>query len=406
MSKKQPPLVKPPSNLRLRRMALHRQGLMPPHKLGRGKRGVERALERIGYAQIDTISVVARAHHHVLYSRVADYSEEHLHQLLTKRRIFEYWHHAAAYRPIDHFRYALPMMRGIESGEIPWFFKRKDEKARDHVLARIREEGPLYARDFEDPRRGKNAGWWDWKPAKKALEQLFLEGALTVVERNGFQKRFELTERFLPGHVDASEPSPQEHADYEIDATLDAHGFTTRLWITHGRRRSDKRLKAAITEQLKQRTGEDLAMFKLPNGDLAWARAADLTKALPRPSNAVAILSPFDNTVIQRDRGRLIFDFDYTIECYVPEAQRRFGYFVLPIVFGDDFCGRMDCKAHRKERRFEIKSLFIEREVPEAFFPAFGQAVRDYAAFTGCDEVVLGKVTPKALTAPVRQVLA
>ena len=117
-------------------------------------------------------------------------------------------------------------------------------------------------------------------------------------------------------------------------------------------------------------------------------------------------LSPFDSAVIQRERGRSVFDFDYTIECYVPEAKRQFGYFVLPLVYGDEFVGRMDCKAHRSQGRFEIKALFVEAAVPDAFMPAFREAVQDYATFTGCHEVEVGKVVPGGLSGEFRRLFA
>ena len=171
--------------------------------------------------QIDTISVVARAHHHVLFTRVSRYREDMLNRLVRERRAFEYWRHAAAYMPLKDYRFSLPMMRNIARGELKWF-RDPDRKLMARVKDRIREEGPLFARDFEDTRASKE-GWWDWKPAKPALEQLFMEGVLTSVERQGFQKRYDLMERFLPDEVNTSEPGDGEYADHVIDRALRAH---------------------------------------------------------------------------------------------------------------------------------------------------------------------------------------
>ena len=152
---------------KLRRIALNQQGLLRADSFGRGKAATLRAIERIGYVQIDTISVVERAHHHVLGSRVANYRPTMLEQLVRERKLFEYWFHAAAWLPMADYRYSLPRMRQL-NGERNWF-KDGDRKLMRGILARIEAEGPLRTRDFEEAREG-NSGWWDWKPAKQALE--------------------------------------------------------------------------------------------------------------------------------------------------------------------------------------------------------------------------------------------
>ena len=393
-------MTRPPSPVRLRRLALRGQGLIGVRKPGAGLNGVRKTLERIGYAQIDTISVVARAHHHVLFTRVSRYREDMLNRLVRERHTFEYWHHAAAYMPLRDYRYSLPMMRAVASGELDWFGHR-DGKLMARVKDRIREEGPLFARDFEDPRAGKK-GWWDWKPAKQALEQLFMEGRLTSVERQGFQKRYELIERFLPADVDTSEPTDDECADHAVDLSLRAHGFATRRTITYLRRNA--RLRKAVARRLSARVrAGELEERRMADGEPIYASPDAFDRRLPAPPDRVRLLSPFDNTVIQRDRCAAVFGFDFTIECYVPEAKRRFGYYALPILFRDRLVGRMDCKAHRSEGRFEIRALFIERDVPEAFFPALAAEVSDYAAFTGCAEVSVTRVTPGKLRTPVER---
>lgn len=385
-------MTRPVSAARLRRLALRAQGLAGRRRFGTGRNGVERALARIGYAQIDTISVVARAHHHVLFSRVERYDEDMLNALVRRRRAFEYWRHAAAYMPMADFRFALPMMRGIASGELKWV-RSRDRKLRARVLARIREEGPLSARDFEDPRASRE-GWWDWKPAKRALEQLFMEGELTSVERQGFQKRYELMERFLPAGIDTREPTAGEYADHVIDLALRAHAFATRKTITYLCR--DARLRRAVAARIAERArAGELETRAGPRGEPIHALPGALDRSVAAPPPRVRLLSPFDNTVIQRDRCADVFGFDYTIECYVPEAKRQYGYYVLPVLMGDRFVARLDAKAHRAERRFEIRALFLEEGAPpDGFFDAFAAEARDYARFTGCDEVTVGAVTP------------
>ena len=153
---------------RLRRIALDCQGLLRTEAFGRGRAATLRAIEQLGYIQIDTISVVERAHHHVLWSRVPNYRADFLDRLMQDRQIFEYWFHAAAWLPMRDYRYALPRMEQM-NGDRSWFPSSDPKLLRD-ILRRIETEGPQRARDFEDTRRS-GSGWWDWKPAKQALEQ-------------------------------------------------------------------------------------------------------------------------------------------------------------------------------------------------------------------------------------------
>ena len=392
-------MTRPVSAVRLRRLALRSQGLAGTRAFGTGRSGVERTLARIGYVQIDTISVVARAHHHVLFNRVARYDEDMLNAVVRRRRAFEYWGHAAAYLPMEHFRFALPMMRSVAGSETGWG-RGRDPKLRARVLDRIREEGPLFARDFEDPRASRK-GWWDWKPAKRALEQLFMEGQLTSVERQGFQKRYELMERFLPADVDTREPTDEEYADHLIDLTLRAHGFATVKTMGHMCRVARLRQAMAARVAERVRAGE-LEARPAPDGAPIHTLPGALDRSVAPLPPRVRLLSPFDPTVIQRTRCAHVFGFDYTIECYVPEAKRKYGYYVLPVLMGDRFVARMDAKAHRAERRFEIRALYLEDDAPpDGFFDAFAAEVSDYARFTGCDEVTAATVTPERWRPPL-----
>lgn len=389
--------IRPPGPAALRRIALSHQGLLGTRRLGGGAAGMRKTLERLGYVQIDTISVVARAHHHTFWSRVSGYRDDQINRLIRRGEAFEYWSHAAAFLPMSHYRFALPMMNAFRRGEEKWV-RSRDQKLMRAVLDRIREEGPLKVRDFETPPREGAQAWWNWKPAKGALEQLFMQGDLMGVGRDGLEKIYDLPERALPRDVVTVEPSIEEQAAHMIDATLRAHGFAARRAFTYGIRHGAARggatraaVKAALDEGL--RSGE-LARLELPDGTICFGRRDVLTRRPGKPPDVVRILSPFDNAVIQRDRVRGIFDFDFLFECYVPEAKRRWGYYCLPILFGDIFVGRMDCKAHRDAGRFEIKHLHVERSLPESFDAAFAAAVWEYARFTGCDDVQVSAVTP------------
>ena len=367
---------------KLRRIALNQQGLLKSDSFGRGKQATLRTIEHLGYVQIDTISVVERAHHHVLWSRVSNYAPKFLDQLVKERKLFEYWFHAASWLPMRDYRFALPRMNKM-NGERDWF-KSCDKQLIRLILERIRAEGPLRARDFEDTRKGKKE-WWDWKPAKQALEQLFMQGELMVSGREGFQKVYDLRERVLPDWVDTRAPEIDEYASYLIDTSLRAHGFATQKSISYLRK--GKALREAIRQQLQYRIDNgSLVTVVLNDSSLIYADAELLETRAPRSSATVRILSPFDNAVIQRERGRYLFDFNYQIECYLPQSKRQFGYFCLPILYRDRFVGRIDCKAHRKQKLLEVNSVHIEHKIDDEFGDALDIAIRSLAAFNGCNQ--------------------
>lgn len=382
---------------KLRRIALDSQGLLKAEPFGRGRNATRKAIEAIGYVQIDTISVVSRAHHHVLHSRVPNYEPGHLSRLQADGAIFEYWYHAAAYLPMRDYRFALPRMEAMRNRTERWI-RSHDDKLMTEVLARVTAEGPLMARQFESEPGGAS-GWWDWKPAKRALEQLFMQGDLMITGRDGFQKTYDLTERVLPAGTDTRMPDDAEMAAYLLRTMLRAHGFITPKEVTHLRR--GKPIRAALQSLLADSVAAGtLIAIRQPCGALAYTEPERLeTRAAPATARA-ALLSPFDNLVIHRDRVQSVFDFDYQIECYLNEKDRRYGYYSLPIAYRDRLVGRVDCKAHRQQGRFEIKHLHFEDEAAPAnedFFPALTDAFRRYARFNDCEEITLTRITPATL---------
>jgi uncharacterized protein len=397
--------IKCPQDLaRLRRLALAAQGLLQAQPYGRGLTGARKAINHIGYVQIDTISVVERAHHHVLYARVPEFKPAMVDRMLRDRDIFEYWAHAAAFLPMADFRFSLPYKQAIKSGQTHWY-KTRDQKLMDELLARIRADGPIRSRDVE-ANTTKRSGWWDWKPAKKALEQMYMEGDLMVSDREGFQKTYDLTERVLPPHVNTQMPSSSEFAAYIVDQQLRCHGLVSLKGLTYLRRNTELRqaVKAVVDERLAQQT---LEQVQLSSGEVFFLETGALERSLPSLKSRMLILSPFDNSVIQRDRLKALFQFDYQLECYLPEAKRQYGYFCLPLLYRDEFIGRVDCKAHRKIRQLEIKLLHLEQYKfdEELVITAFVEAIAKFCHFQNCDSVCLTKAHPTHLTQRLRSAL-
>jgi uncharacterized protein len=397
--------IKHPQDIaHLRLLALAAQSLLQTQPHGHGLTGARNAINHIGYVQIDSISVVERSHHHVLYSRVPGFEPSMTNQLLRNGDIFEYWTHAAAFLPIADFRFSLPYKYAIKSGQTHWY-KTRDQPLMNELLARIRSDGPIRSRDVETNTK-KSTGWWDWKPAKKALEQMYMEGDLMVSDREGFQKTYDLTERVLPSHVDTRLPSIEEFAAHILAQQLRCHGVVSLKGLTYQRRSPELRqaMKSLVNEQLAQGSLEQVQVSK---GDLFLVETGALDRPLPELNNRMVILSPFDNSVIQRDRLKALFQFDYQIECYLPEAKRQYGYFCLPLLYRDRFIGRMDCKAHRRDRHLEIKSLYFE---PHSFdedlvVTAFVEAIVQFCRFQTCDRMSFTNAYPNHLTQRLRSAL-
>ena len=379
------------------------QGLHKANAFGKGLVGAQKAIDHLGYVQIDTISVVERAHHHVLRSRISNYQPEMLNTLLRSKTSFEYWSHAAAFLPISDYRYSLPYKAALKSGQTHWN-KNPDRKLMDEVKKQIEIQGPMRSRDFEQKKGSKikeYGGWWDWKPAKKAIEQLFMEGDIMATERDGFQKVYDLTERVLPANTDTSMPSADEFAEHLIGQQLRCHGFVTLKAITYLRKSAALRasVKKLITRKLNSK---ELVEIRWPTGDTFLIEALVLEQPKPRVSDRLLILSPFDSMTIQRNRLSSIFNFDYQIECYVPAPKRKFGYFSLPLLYQHTFVGRMDCKAHRKEKRLDIKSLHFESNFlankqfdMDKLSTAFVAALREFQHFQGCTHITFTEADHK-----------
>ncbi|MCH7815933.1 MAG: YcaQ family DNA glycosylase [Proteobacteria bacterium] len=387
------------SNRESRRVVLHIQGLLRKQKLGRGINAVHRVIQQIHYVQIDTISVVERSHHHVLHSRVPNYTPAMLEGLLSKRQaIFEYWFHAAAYLPMADYRYYLPIMAGYKQRQTV------DKKLRREIISRIKAEGPLQSRDFENLSGHKSGGWWDWKPSKRALESLFLSGELMVRERRGFQKVYDLTENVLPGHVDMSWPTEQQRGHYYARRMLAALGVAQAKEIGYARSTvkyfSNHNIQNSIDSSLQEmlESGE-VTQFDL-NG-LKYYCLSDVLARVPKKMGRkhMRFLSPFDNLVINRKRLLELFDFDYQLECYVPAEKRKYGYFTLPILFGDELIGRMDCKAERKQHRLRINNIWLEPKtrLNEKFIDALTLALHSYMLDLGCERISIVKTDSKTL---------
>jgi len=379
----------------VRRLALACQGLDGGWDLPEGKVGAVEVINRLGYAQIDTLHVVQRAHHHVVWNRFSGYCPEMLYELLAAdRQVFEWWTHAAAYIPMDDFRFYAPRMSAltVNPRQKAWIAENQD--VLDHVVARIRQEGALGTSDFQTPEGHTNGAWWSgWKPAKRALEVLFDQGILLVSTRCNFERLYDLRERIVPEGADRPEPDQTEMDGYILRRSLGSLGALpereVRLW--HSTRPSRAALQRAVDAGLVTPVEVD------DDGDEPWYAWTAALPALDVPAVArLRILSPFDNLIIRRPLVERIYGFHYRMECYLPKAKRQYGYFSLPVLWGDRFVARVDIKADRASKTLILRHLYFEPD-----FAAYGevleplaQELRAFAAFNACNDFAVEKVTP------------
>ena len=385
-----------------RKIILHAAGLSRRGQFGKGKEAVYKLIDHLGFVQIDTNYIVERAHHHTIASRVPNYKPEWLDELLSDGKIFEFWTRDAGYIPIHAFRFSLPVKESFLLKRKP--LTQAEINLMRKVLDRIGREGPLMARDFENDRVTKSKGWWDWRPSKLALENLYLEGKLMTFRKENFQKVYDLPENMLPRDIDTTIPSTDEFARHVIMRSLKALGIAYLKEIAWNAHHVENSVKTEIQKLVEagdvctvEIEGKKTSpLFMLPEYK---------TRKISLSGDAF-ILSPFDMLNVYRHRLKDFFDFDYQIECFVPEAKRKYGYFSLPVLIGDTFVARMDSKADRKQGILIIYNLHFEPlKLTKPMIVKVCDAIRDFAKFNKCNAIVLEKSNDKSLLKDIRKML-
>jgi uncharacterized protein YcaQ len=390
------------ANSQARKIILHASGLSKRAQFGKGKEAVFKLIDHLGFVQIDTNFIVERAHHLAIAARVPDYKHEWLAELLSEGRIFEFWTFAAGYIPMRNFRFSLPVKEAFVRRRKP--LTSAESNLMRKVLDRIGREGPLTAGDFENDRVVKSAGWWDWRPSKVALERLYLEGKLATLRKENFQKVYDLTENTIPRDTDLTAPTPEEFARHVINHALKALGVASFRDIYFNSRYvgNSKELKRALAEltEAGDVVGVKVEGINEPQYMLPGYKNKKITIA-----GDAFILSPFDHLNVCRKRLKDFFDFDYMVECFVPAPKRKYGYFSLPVLVGDTFVARMDSKADRKTNNLIIHNLHFEKtRVAGRAIDKIGKAIRDFAKFNKCYEVIIRKSNDKALVMAIQRI--
>ena len=348
------PLIQLPS-AQARRIWLHAQRLDATEPFGSGPKATPAAVAHLGYLQIDTIYVIERSHHHILYTRIPSYRREHLHQAQSiDKTIFEYWTHALSYLPTESLRFYVRHMRRDWQRRIVWFDKVSNGDLR-RVLSRIRRHGPITIRDIDnDALVEKDHAWGSRKPSKRALEVTFYKGLVTISQRAGMLKTYELLTRHFGWDRVPRAASESETLNYLLDRALRAQGIVSVESICY----QDATRKPAMRRLVESRVRrKELIPVQVEGAgqSLHWVRPEALDAIRAPGQEQVHILSPFDPLVIQRKRFQLFFDYQYRFEAYVPKHKRVLGYFVCPVLIGDRIVAALDLKTDRRRQQLLLQ---------------------------------------------------
>ncbi len=403
---------------------LERQHLARPRSRLLTAERLVRFVEDVGGLQMDSINVLERAHYLTLWSRFGPYDRARLDRLVYRRRLlFEYWAHAACLVPtsmLPWWRRAMLDYRSRHTGWSGWL--RRNPKLVAEVKAAVASNGPMANGDFEARRaRGGKGGWWSWQPFQHALHHLWMTGALTVHSRRHFQKRFDLLERAMPAVVGVEAVTAAEFTRWHIERSLHALGAATDAdlagYLTFPRFMSAAR-RAALGAMLQRGEVREVQVDGARGRWLALARdlpALARAARTPQPSRGTTLLAPFDSLLWYRERVARLFGFEYRIEVYTPGDRRVHGYYTLPILHDGELIGRVDAKAHRTERRLEIRHVHFERWFAAGAPPSSGgarldqaaalaglaEAFRSLATFVDAASLTIDRVTPGRLRRPL-----
>jgi uncharacterized protein YcaQ len=357
-----------------------------------GRFDLLQTVKDLGFVQIDTIQNVARAHHHILWSRNQCYRSKMIDQHLGRSGdLFEHFTHDASMIPSDFFPMWRRQFDQMEARVKKYYSNGKvlDPKEHQLLLDRIAQEGPLSTEAFDSKIEGEKA-MWVRPPHKSMLDYLWYSGVLTTSHREKFRKYYDLTDRVISKQLLDAKLDEQEQIDWLCEAALRRLGVANLSEIR-------KFWEAVSPKEVKAwAESAGLETVEVQGADGNWTEAfafGDVEQelaALVKPTSRLRIINPFDPTIRDRTRLKRLFGFDYTIEIFVPAAKRKWGYYVYPLLQNDRFVGRIELKADRKKKHLQVIAFWKEEKVKwgKARFDALEKELAQFAKFGGVDEVV------------------
>lgn len=337
-----------------RRIWLRAQRLDIREPFGEGPDATRRATEHLGYVQIDTINVIERSHHHILFTRIPAYRRRDLSLSQSRdKSVFEYWTHALSYVPTRDLRFFLRAMRDHTLAPKQWYTE-ATPKELSRLKARIRRDGPISIRDIDDEPIEKDHPWGSRKPSKRVLQLGFYNGDFTISERSGMVKTYELTERHFGWNRRPRAATAAEIREYLLDRALRSQGLVSAASMMHPRSSLAPEMKVLIERRMRR--GQLVPVQLSGDATLHYATPEALDTRPGETKPLVHILSPFDPVVIQRKRLKLFFGYDHVFEAYLPKEKRQFGYFTLPVLLGDEVVAALDLKTDRAAGKLLIQA--------------------------------------------------
>ena len=379
------------SKLDAKRIAIRAQGLdksRPEKQITLDD--VSRCIRAMGLLQIDSVNVCVRSHYMPLFSRLGSYDQDLLDQLAYKEKtVFETWAHAACFVPVEDHRLFRQRMTGHKPRNRVAALMEEKPSYLDNVLEQVRERGEITASDLDGA--GKRSGpWWGYTSGKIAMEWHFANGNLSVSDRRNFARYYDLTERVVdPEHLDCATPSVEDSHREMMLLAVQAHGVGTAEDFADYYHLKNTDAKARLGELAETGDIQQVDVEGWADNGVVYALNELISS---EPTNARALLTPFDPLVWNRDRIERIFDFFYRIEIYVPEPKRQYGYYVYPFVLGNDLVARVDLKAERPKGVLRVKGAFAEEDQDHEYVAEnLADELRLMANWLGLKRVVAGR---------------
>jgi len=373
--------------------------------------GIMDVMRDLGYVQFDPMRVVEQSHLLVLWSRLGQYDPAHLDMLLWKeRRLFEDWAQANSIVLTEDYPIFIALKRSFATGNQPWAqrirtWMEKNKKLRRYILAQLRRKGPMLSHHFEDKsvEDWRSTGWTAGRNVDMMLSFLWAQGKIMIAGRTGGRKLWNLTERHLPEWTPRERLSDREFSRRAAQKSLRALGVAR---ATHIKQHYIRNCYPDLDDVLAELEGEDRIMrVEIREDGRAWRGPwyihVDDQLLLDRLTGGeweprTTLLSPFDNLICDRRRTEQLFNFHFRLEVYVPKPKRKYGCYVLPILQGDHFIGRIDPVMDRKQKRLTINAVYAEPEASKSkeTARAVASAIEELGAFIGAEEIFYGGRVP------------
>jgi uncharacterized protein len=379
-----------------RRIALAAQGFGRERPGTVGIRQLDAAIQRMGVLQLDSVNVFERSHYLPLFARLGAYDKADLDRLTFGRRAryTEYWAHVAAMVPLTAWPLWRWRMREYREKwqQDPDSWVNANRGMLDWLLAELAAKGPLRASEVEHESNQRRGAWWGWSDVKEGLERLFYMGDVVTGGRTRFERTYALPEQVMPAELLGIEISEQDAKRQLLLFAARAHGVGTVSDLA-----DYYRLKLTTAAPILAELASEGAL--IPVTVKGWERGGRPLTAylhpdarIPRRIDSIALLSPFDPVVWERDRALRMFDFHYRIEIYTPAPKRIFGYYTLPLLVDDRIVGRIDLKSDRQNRVLRVQSAWREAGQPGGYEGRLATLLRETAAWQGLDSIeVMGR---------------